>query len=124
MVIVFYTCNIYSFLSRYWGDLDIAIDTIFKTFDNVLEKFALLEDDDGVAPKQLSSKESMQFSNEELSDALVYLYDTFNSLVSLLRFCGFTSNAFLAQGALQRLVTDLDLFNSKFDVAYLANQRL
>ena len=106
MVVAFYTYNLLGFLSRYWGDLDIAIDTIFKTFDSVSEKFALIEDDDELAPKQLSSKDTMQFSNEELNDALVYLYDTFNSLVSLLHFCGFTSSAFLAHGALQKLVTD------------------
>ena len=96
--------------SRYWNDLDIAVDTILKTFDSLSEQFSLMEDEIDSAPRQLGSNRSVQFSNDELNDALVYLYDTFSSLVSLFYFCGPTSSVFLAQGVLQRLVNDFILF--------------
>ena len=82
--------------------MDIAIDTIIKTIDNVAEKFALLEDESESGPKQLANDQSLQFSNDELNDVSVYLYDTFNSMVALLSFCGFTSRVFFVKGALQR----------------------
>jgi len=94
----------------YWSDLDIAIETVLKTIDSVADQFALLEDISEPTPKRLGSSNSVQFSREELTDALLFLYDTFNSLVSLLSFCGSTSNVFLAHGALQRAAMVVDKY--------------
>ena len=84
------------------------------------DQFGLFEDISDPTPKRLASSDSVQFSREELTDALLFLYDTFSSLVSLLSFCGSTSNVFLAHGALQRLAIIYVYFfasnssNSKF----------
>ena len=88
--------------SRYWHDLEIAVETILKTFDSVSDKFAFLQDEDETTPKQLSDDPSANFSHAEFEDVIVYLYDTFSSLVSLVSFCAYTSPVLLQKDVLMR----------------------
>ena len=96
---------IHLLLCRYWNDLDMAIDTLFKTFDSMAARFCLTNDKTEDTPKQLQSEDQDEKpSSNDVFDILVYLYDTANSLLAFLKICKHTNRSFFDKEALQRYV--------------------
>ncbi|XP_065051229.1 activating signal cointegrator 1 complex subunit 2-like isoform X2 [Rhopilema esculentum] len=102
----------------YWNDLDVAIDTIFHTFESIAERFTLLDDDDDHLPKQISTQGKTGYSSDDVIDVIVYLYDTANALWSLVSMCPFTCPILLDKGSLKRISTIVDKFLPRLKELY------
>lgn len=93
-------------LCRYWNDLDMAVDTLFKTFDSIAARFRFTNEKTEDTPKQLQPEDQDgKPSSNDVFDILIYLYDTANSLLAFIKICKHTNRSFFNKEALQRYVS-------------------